>query len=173
MSGTGPGRRWQTRQVVYAMILRLAGEFQGYSRDLHDLAAEVFATQLGDGAPAVEGAVRILATRNRKLDTGNAQPGALGNDFGALDLQLWPELQAAYSSRASDWNKNLEALNTARNGIAHDDSSKLAKVESDGYRIAQVATFTRLRKSMDQLAHAMDDVVAGHCADLFSIARPW
>lgn len=33
-----PGRRYRTGQLHLALIVRLAGEFQGYARDLHDQA---------------------------------------------------------------------------------------------------------------------------------------
>jgi len=31
------------------------------------------------------------------------------------------------------WNKKLAALNTARNGIVHDDATKIAKVRAEGW----------------------------------------
>jgi hypothetical protein len=36
LGGTGPGRRWVTDELNHALILRLASEFQGFARDLHD-----------------------------------------------------------------------------------------------------------------------------------------
>ena len=39
VAGRGPGRRYATRQLNYAPIVRLASEFQGFDRDLHDETA--------------------------------------------------------------------------------------------------------------------------------------
>jgi hypothetical protein len=45
MGGKGPGRRWRTEQVNWALVVRLTGEFQGFSRDLHDEASEALSVR--------------------------------------------------------------------------------------------------------------------------------
>lgn len=44
IGGSGRGRRWRTSQLNWALTLRIAGEFQGYARDLHTLAVGHFRT---------------------------------------------------------------------------------------------------------------------------------
>ena len=49
VGGAGPGRRWRTRELNWALTLRLAGEFQGFARHLHDLAVDHFVATLAGG----------------------------------------------------------------------------------------------------------------------------
>src|SRR5580698_3666475 len=85
--GTGPGRRWVTDELNHALILRLASEFQGFARDLHDEAGSFVARFLAPGDQQLQGSLRLPYTLNRKLNQGNADPGTLGNDFGC---SAWP-----------------------------------------------------------------------------------
>jgi hypothetical protein len=38
VGGAAAGRRWATQELNHAILLRLASEFQGFCRDLHDEA---------------------------------------------------------------------------------------------------------------------------------------
>lgn len=38
VGGSKAGRRWATEELNHAIVLRLASEFQGFCRDLHDEA---------------------------------------------------------------------------------------------------------------------------------------
>jgi hypothetical protein len=38
VGGSGAGRRWATEELNHALVLRLASEFQGFCRDLHEEA---------------------------------------------------------------------------------------------------------------------------------------
>jgi hypothetical protein len=59
----------------------------------------------------------------------------LSTDFRLFGWQLWPALYARYPTRGLEWNKKLAALNTARNGIVHDDAEKIAKVQAAGWSL--------------------------------------
>jgi hypothetical protein len=48
-------------------------------------------------------------------------------------MPLWADLQARYPAHARGWNQKLAALTMARNGIVHDDSAKIARVQADGW----------------------------------------
>ena len=72
VGGRGPGRRWRTRQLNWAMTLRLAAEFQGFARDLHDLAVDHFATTASGGNTQLAGVLRERLTTNRQLDRQRA-----------------------------------------------------------------------------------------------------
>ena len=117
ISGTRPGRRWETEQLNWALVLRLAGEFQGFARDLHDLAADAVAEKAGG---PLRGLVKSSLVFGRKLDRGNAEPGALGEDFGRFGMDWWPVLQAR-TPRTKGRQEELVRLNRARNAIALPD----------------------------------------------------
>jgi hypothetical protein len=171
VGGAGRGRRWGTDQINNALVLRLAAEFQGYARDLHDLGVDHFVTVIAGGNQALSTVLRVRLTDGRLLDRGNANPGSLGNDFQRVGLLLWPALESV-DARVSAWNKSLEALNAARNAIAHADEAKLAQLRAEGYPIV-LKTVRSWHATLDSLAVAMDDVVSAYLAKLLGGGRPW
>lgn len=173
VGGVGAGRRWRTEQLNWALILRVAAEFQGYCRDLHDLAADEVAVAAGQLNGPLQLVVRGMLTEGRRLSSGNAGPGHLGSDFGRFGLSLWPELNARWPSRAVGWNRQLEALNDARNAIAHADHAKIVELESRGYRLAQLRTIKRFRSSVNGLASGMDEVLGSYLYRLLGGPGPW
>jgi len=171
VGGAGPGRRWRTRELNWALTLRLAGEFQGFARDLHDLAVDFFVDVVSGGNVDLADVLRERTTTNRQLDRGNAQPGSLGSDFALLGLPLWPALQHA-DSRASDWGPSLERLNRARNAIAHADADTLDLLRRQGHPVT-LAAVRAWRRDLDRLAVTMDDVVSAYLDRLLGHGRPW
>jgi hypothetical protein len=169
--GTGPGRRWVTDELNHALILRLASEFQGFARDLHDEAGLFVARSLAPGNQQLQDSLRIPYTLHRKMNQGNADPGTLGNDFGLFGMVLWGALQARYPAHATGWNHKLSALNMARNGIAHDDSAKITRVQSGGWPLT-LRSVDRWKSSLDGLARGMDRVVGGHLKLMYGTS-PW
>ena len=171
VGGMGSGRRIGTTQLNWSMTLRLAGEFQGYARDLHDLAVEHLVQSLAQPGSALASTLRINFAHSRDLDRGNAQPKSLTNDFRRLGFQLWPALQQK-DQRAPKWNQSLEALNRARNAIAHAQDQKLRALATEGYPI-QLRTIKTWRSSLNSLARCMDVVVADSLALLLGTRAPW
>lgn len=171
VGGVGPGRRWRTRELNWALTLRLAGEFQGFARHLHDLAVDHFVGKVSGGNPRLAIVLEKRLKTNRQLDRGNAQPGSLGSDFALLELTLWPALQQA-DARASGWNESLERLNTARNAIAHVDQPTLDQLRRDGHPVT-LAAVRGWRRDLDRLATTMDDVVSDYLDRLLGMGRPW
>lgn len=171
VGGVNRGRRYGTKQINWALTLRLAGEFQGFARDLHDLAIDHLVSALGSGNAGLESMLHANLTTSRQLDKHNAQPASLGSDFNRLGFQLWPALTAA-QPRAAVWQRDLNMLNQARNAIAHAEDHKLAQLAADGYPM-QLSTVKRWRRSLDGLAACMDDVVASSLAQLLGTAAPW
>jgi hypothetical protein len=96
------------------------------------------ARSLAPGNQQLQDSLRIPYTLHRKMNQGNADPGTLGNDFGLFGMVLWGALHARYPAHTTGWNQKLAALNTARNGIAHDDSAKITRVQSDGWPLIPV-----------------------------------
>jgi len=171
MGGAGRGRRWRTSQLNWALTLRLAGEFQGYARDLHSLAVAHFATWVAQGNTAVSNVLQAQFTANRALDHKNATPSSLASDFGRLGLEFWPTLRVA-SLDTPRWQASLEALNKARNAIAHANEDDLDRLSQEGYPM-RLQTIRRWRRNLDRLAGTMDDVVADYLDRLLRTGRPW
>jgi hypothetical protein len=130
VGGTGPGRRWATRQLNRGYILLIASEFQGACRDLHSEAAAFVAAQ---APPNIRAVVERNLTRSRALDRGNANPGNIGSDFAALGVELWPKV-ALRDQRNPGRRRNVERLNVWRNAIAHDSTPMAAMRRSSQVR---------------------------------------
>jgi len=160
-----------TDELNHALILRLASEFQGFTRDLHDEAGLFVTRILAPGNQRLQVTLRIPCTANRKLSQGNADPGSLGTDFGLFGMQLWPALYARYPTRGPVWNKKLAALNTARNGIVHDDATKIAKVRAEGWTLT-LQSVDRWKSALDGLAQGMDLVSGAHLRLMYGTS-PW
>jgi hypothetical protein len=171
VGGTGPGRRWLTEELNHALILRLAAEFQGFAGDLHTETAAAVAVQLAPNNIAQRATMTLPYQLNRRLDRGNADPNSLRDDFGMFGLRLWDELQSRYPVRGQRWPTALSLLNQARNGLAHADDQKVARVEAAGWHLT-LRSVRRWRGTLDALASAMDTALCDYLARLFS-TRPW
>ena len=171
IGGQGAGRRWDTEQINWALVLRLATEFQGFARDIHSLAADVLADwSCGTNAVARDIFVASL-TLNRQIDQRNATPSSLGADFGRFGLKFWDELKER-DRRTESRQFHLECLNEARNAIVHDEPGKLEALRQRGYPLT-LKTIRRWRGSVEALASTMDLVIAQHLAALFGRSSPW
>jgi hypothetical protein len=172
VGGSGRGRRWRTEQLNWSMTLRLAGEFQGFARELHNEAVECCVNYIAKINPEFANVTRTNMIINRQLDRGNAQPGAIGSDYSRIGIVLWPALETA-NKKAKTWNKELESLNIARNAIAHDDQKEFLRLKDVGKLPIKKATVENWRKSLDSLATTMDDVVGDYLGTFLRGPRPW
>ncbi|WP_424183690.1 hypothetical protein ACOBQX_17080 [Actinokineospora sp. G85] len=170
VGGSTVGRRWATEELNHALVLRLASEFQGFCRDLHDEAVDVLVGIVPGGRP-VQRVFSAAFRAARKLDRGNAEPGGLGTDFALFGFELWPALRARYPSRGAEWSAKLTSLNKARNALAHDDQAKLAAVVANGWPLT-LTSVRRWRSALDGLAVGMDHVLGSHLRLLIGTA-PW
>ncbi|NEW42500.1 hypothetical protein [Nocardia cyriacigeorgica] len=161
------GRQYATEQLNHALFVALAGEFQGYCRELHDLGVFAFTDGLASpGDPRLVNA-RSAYIRPRKLSTGNASPTALSNDFKMFQMSFWPAIKAMYPAKSSPWNDFLANLNEARNAIAHRDETKLAAVTDP----LTLATFKRWRSTLNGIASGIDKVVGAYLQD--TLGKSW
>ena len=151
--------------------MRLAAEFQGFARELHDLACDLFASWTAPGRPAVESVVRTRLREGRELDRGNAHPGSIGRDFGRFGFDVWPALASRDSSSARH-NQSLERPNTARNAVAHDDAAALDDLRGQGFPLV-LRTYHRWRRDLDALAGNLDAEVSHQLGRLFGRPGPW
>lgn len=171
VGGPGAGRRTETEQINWALVLRLAGEFQGFARDLHFQGTGVFAASLAAANPAAASTVRTLVTLNLNLDRGNAEPGSLGDAFNRFGLSWWPALEAR-DARTTARQRHLARLNQARNAIAHARYSELEALRQVGFPMT-LDTVRTWRSALSGLATTMDGVLSAHLSSLFGAPRPW
>lgn len=171
VGGTGAGRRWSTEQINLALALRLAVEFQGFSRELHDLASGTFGAWAAPENPAIAEVITGVLTYGRQLDRGNATESNLVSDFGRFGLHFAPTMKAR-DARTSQRLAELDRLNRARNAIAHDNPHVLAVLRREG-RPIKLTTIKRWRSALNGLATTMDVVIAEHFARIFHRGAPW
>lgn len=170
VTGNRRGRQRATEHLNLACFVSLDAEFQAFCRDLHDDAASEIASSLAPGnGPQIPVVLNALV-RARKLDTGNAGPGTLGNDFAILGMTLWSDIYAHYPASGSKWNVVLQSLNTVRNGVAHSDAAKLE--EARRVNPLTLATFKRWKSTVNVAASGIDTVVEAYLTQLTG-RHPW
>jgi hypothetical protein len=150
--------------VNYAFAMLLSSQFQGFCRDLHSEAADFLARRVQP--PGIARVVRALLTEGRRLDHGNPNAGNIGSDFGRLGIELWPKV-LALGARNKKRQQHLQTLNEWRNGIAHQDFSRVP----GGPRLL-LGTVRTWRAALDGLARAFDDSVQAHLTGLVQTV-PW
>ncbi|MFZ4894184.1 hypothetical protein ACL9RL_07020 [Plantibacter sp. Mn2098] len=170
VTGGLAGRPHDVTELNHALFLRLAAEIQGFCRDIHDEACDVICAPRHVPNTDVRAALKARLVAGRKLDTGNAGPGNIGSDWGRFGMTLWPGLAAAYPGvrGATDWNARLEWLNTARNGIAHNDPARIAAAH--GEHSLTMHTFRVTRRRLDRFTSALDAVTEAYLMTTLSIA---
>ena len=157
-----------TEHLNWSLLLTLTSEFQGFTRDLHDLAVTAFVTAAAPDNPRLAEVLKARLADGRSLARSNPSPEVLADDFGRLGLVLWPSLGKA----ATGWRMSLATAVDARNAVAHADMARLHALRAQGVGLS-VRTIAKWRADLDALAGAMDTAVAKHHAALFSVARPW
>jgi hypothetical protein len=169
--GVWPGRWRRTAAINAALVLRLAAEFQGFARDLHDEACEAFAERAASANPVVKRVAVLRLQEGRDLDRGNAHPGSLGRDFGRFGFDVWQALHQR-DRRTHRHNRSLEQLNAARNALAHSDGAKLAVLRANGCHVI-LNTFRRWHGDLDALAGNLDAEVGAWLGQAFGRQSPW
>ncbi len=166
LGGKGPGRRYATEQINQAYTVLLMSQFQRYCRDLHTEAIR----SLVNAAPPDPryNLLEILLTEGRKLDTGNANPGNLGADFGRFGMSFWEMVKAHKKGNIARQGK-LSVLNDWRNAIAHQnfDTPILA-----GRSRSRLAEIRKWRATCNMLAASFDAVVGAHLTPIIG-KPPW
>lgn len=170
VGGTGRGRRTATEQINWAIAHRLASEFQGYVRDLHDEASETLVGRAQFATAAHESVFGNLLSFNRQLDSKNATPSTLRQDFWRFGFNVLDEIKSNYV-RGEGWLKTLDQLNMARNGIAHSDPAKIVQVTA-GSRLG-IRQVRGWDVAVQSLATALDKVTARKVAAITNGGRPW
>ena len=171
VGGSNRGRRYATEQLNWSITLRLAGEFQGFVRDLHDEAVDVFLARCHHPTRAFESNLRILLSSNRQLSNRNATSSTLQQDFGRFGFLILDDIKSGYRYGPT-WLKRLEELNMARNGVAHDDQAKMAAAAGGGGRLG-LRRVREWHSAVRGLAQAFDRVTAENLAKVMGGEEPW
>lgn len=173
----GPGRPLEIgRPIAHAYVLRVVAEFQAFSRDLHDLAAEK-TVELSGAMPEHRPLLTTATTEGRYIDRGNADLRSLASDFkrigisgvsrkiGALDGHWEPA-----PGRRGDRGYYGDLIEL-RNCLAHGNQSQLDRLRERG--VPDTVTWARKRlPGLDRTASALDRVVWQHLTTSFA-TDPW
>jgi hypothetical protein len=158
-----PGR---VQEYIRSYVVLLSAEFQGFCRDLHyECAAKLV---LSVTPLALQDVLRSQCVFRLKLDTGNANPGNLGDDFNRYQFKFWAAV-LALDPRHEPRKNRLDMLNTWRNAIAHHDYDPAALGGTATLTIPQVRDW---RTDCDALATAFDTVVRDHLQATTGVS-PW
>ena len=157
----GPGRPLELgRPLAHAYIIRVVAEFQGFARDVYDLAVE----HLVKVAAPREDLVILLTTaikRGRQMDAGNATLTALRSDFGRLGVR---NLEGKLAARYPQWDRDkggidpvrYGALIDVRNALAHGNQQQIDELRRQGrldtltWGRKQLAVLNRAARGLDR-----------------------
>lgn len=171
----GPGRPLEIgRPIGHAYILRVVAEFQGFVRDVHDLAVQRLVELSGVDTKYVL-VMTEAATTGRRIDQGNPTLNNLRVDFRRVGL---PDLQTKLASANSRWappvgtdKENFENIVKLRNALAHGDQGQLDLLRARG--LSDTVSWTRARlPALNRIARALDHIVWDHLRRLFG-KEPW
>lgn len=171
--GSGAGRPPQagTQQLNEAMVLRVVAEFQGFVRDLFDLATITMIRGSGC-APRHEAQLILAATRGRAVDRRSPNLEAIKGDAERLGITDVRSRLAGKNLRHSDDAKALTDLVGLRNALAHDNQDQLRNLSRSGVRPTMLFV-SRSQSVLGRHARALDQVVWNHLTHFFPATDPW
>ena len=170
VSGQGAGRRWLTEELNHALIIRIASEFQGFVRDLHDECLNIFIDYGESRHEAFDVIVRNSLELRRKIDRGNATWPNICEDSSRLGISLAQELRASHPRQYRGWIEKLRRLNDARNAIAHGNHHAITA--SAAVQPLTLGSFRIWRSALRSLASGIDKTAREYLEGL-SGTRPW
>lgn len=154
---SGPGRpRDASKPLAHAYIIGMLSEFQGFVRDLHDLAVERIVSASG----AADRFTPILAdgmTAGRGIDRGNATTSTVKSDFARIGLS--PLNLKVHNSRWSNGDSGqFDKLVQLRNALGHGNATGLRTLLASGavndtvtWARAHIPLLNRYVKALDML----------------------
>jgi hypothetical protein len=156
---------------THALVSRLASQFQGFCRDLHDDAVNAILDAVAVSDEEMRGMLTNGLTVGRGLDRRSADPKTVDDDFARLGADQWVGLAAVRPEAVSSWREGLGALHRARNGVAHDDRDAIAAVAVAGWPV-RVDTVRKWRNLLDDTAEGIDTVASKEISRLIG-KNPW
>jgi hypothetical protein len=143
------------KPLARAFVISVVAEFQGFVRDLHDVAVTTLAT--GADVPA---GLRPLVidglTYGRQLDRGNADLRAIRSDFAGLGLT--PLEPGLHNARWAKDRAELAGIFQLRNALAHGNERRVQELrvhdieDTVRWMRARLPVLNRLARSLDHLA---------------------
>jgi hypothetical protein len=165
VGGSGRGRRYATQQINQAYAVLLSSQFQGFCRDLHSECVRYFVQTLPLGLH--QAALKELLMQNRKLNSGNPNPGNIGADYNRFGFIFWDAV-TLLDIRNQGRQRHLSTLNLWRNAIAHHDFDPRLL----GTRILRLRDVRQWRNACGYLAISFDEVMRAKLQTLMG-ASPW
>ena len=158
------------RRLGHTFALLLVADFQGFARDLHDVAAEALVRLSGAQMPRQPELV-AAATLGRFLDRGNADLTSIERDFRRLGIgALYAKIEAKDSSWQQD-RLDFQNLIALRNALAHGNERQLIILRRKG--ILDTRTWASGRRpGLNRFARALDKVVWEHLRNTYN-RDPW
>lgn len=163
VGGSARGRRRRTQQLNHAYVVLLSAQFQGFCRDLHDECIDHLVQSIMP--VGFRGASQLMLVQNRRLDSGNPNPGNLGSDFNRFGLRFWDAVDRL-DVRNPDRRGELQELNVLRNAIAHNDLTILS------VRRLRLRKAREWRRVCNSLAPHFDEVMRAHLGSVRGVS-PW
>jgi hypothetical protein len=163
---------WQERHADEMLVVRLATEFQGYARDLHDEAIAFLAITATSGNQALASILQVGMASDRMLNRGNVGKDVLAKDFARIGMIFWPALEMQARQLVPQWKTDLRQITEMRNSIVHEDRVQLLRLRAGGLALNRPLV-QRWQGSIDQLAATMDDVVGSYLGALLGVPQPW
>jgi hypothetical protein len=155
---TGPGRPLDaSKPLVHAYVLVIVSQFQGFVRDMHDLAVE----RLLSGSGATVNFLPILTegiVNARNIDRGNPTHSNIIGDFASLGLSPFD-----MASRNGRWAtpgdaQQFNRLMALRNALAHGNDDGLRNLLVGGgvqdtvsWSRAQLPVLNRYARPLDHM----------------------
>ena len=153
-------------QIKHAYVVLPSSHFQAFCRDLHTEAVDHLYPAVAPSA--VQGIVKMLLTRNRMLDRGNPNAGNIGSDFNRFNFNFWQEV-IAFDGKNADHQRQIDALNSWRNAVAHQDFAPSNLV---GVARLDMAVIRKWQSACNRLASSFDGVISDRLAAIIG-HRPW
>ena len=150
--------------------MRVTTEFQGFVRDLLDLATIKIVRGSGT-EPAYQAQIIAAMSRDRMIDRGNPHVDAIEADLNRLGLQRVGQRLSNVNTHHADDVARLRQLVSLRNALAHDDQNKLRTLSRSGTRATKQYALNS-RASLGRFAKALDKVLWDHLLASFS-TDPW
>lgn len=158
----GLGRPLQLgKPLAHSYIIRVVAEFQAFTRDLHDLAAEHLVS-VADPPDGLAAMLTAAVTGGRSIDSGNATLKSLTADFQRVGVRrLERNLAAHYrqwdsASGGSD-RVRFNHLIEMRNALAHgnqrqvDEYRRQGRADTVSWGRTHLPTLNRAARGLDRV----------------------
>lgn len=171
---TGRGRPLDiSKPLAHGYIIVMLREFQGFVRDLHDLAAERLVTASGAGAAYTPLLIEGL-TSGRAIDRGNATHDAIKKDLGRLGISavnIGRHNRRWVQPGGTD-SKTFNALIQLRNALGHGNETQLRALIASGEAKDSVTWARNKLPVLNRYASALDRIVWDYLVKTTG-SEPW